>query len=262
MHPKSSLAWLGALLAACGAPDLPSGQIQCGPGDICPRDMTCGPDGLCYAGEPGERSDGGGPDDDDAAGGDDDAGSPCPGGRLDDFSDDFDDLAAWDVVGGGLDSCSVEAMDGVLTISTAEAGDCGIETKALYGFIDQSASIRLASGNLNDGNPDLTFRAVIAGRRLELVLYDGAMTAKNCPDSGGCGSAGIPGGIRTWWRLRHDSIAQTVYAELSSTGVGFPDPVPLSIGDDDATCVRLFIGSTGQTTGDTLRPIDVESLNL
>jgi len=70
-------------------------------------------------------------------------------------------------------------MDGILTISTSEPGDCGIETKAVYRFIDQSASLRLASGNLNTGNPDLMFRAVIAARTLELVLYDGAIDVES-----------------------------------------------------------------------------------
>jgi len=73
----------------------------------------------------------------------------------------------------------VQVMDGILTISTSEPGDCGIETKAVYGFIDQSASLRLASGNLNTGNPDLMFRAVIAARTLELVLYDGAIDVES-----------------------------------------------------------------------------------
>jgi len=249
------------LLAACGSPDLPSGQIACGAGELCPRDMTCGEDGLCYAGSaPGDGIDAA-PDGDGAAAGDD-AGSPCAGGRLDDFSDDFDDLAAWDVVGGELATCSVEVAGGVLTIATAEPGDCGVESKALYGFIDQSAALRIASGNLNDGNPDLVFRARIAATAIQLVLYDGAMSAESCPDSGTCGSGGIPGGIRDYWRLRHDSSEEAVYAELSSTGASYPDGVPLGVGPDDATCVRLFIGTSGQLTGDPAHPIDIESLNV
>lgn len=258
MQPRgTACAWLLALVAACGDVDLPSGEIACGAGDSCPRDMTCGGDGLCYAGAaPGD----GGTSDDGAAGGD--GGSPCAGGRLEDFADDFDDLAAWELVGGSLDTCSVQVNGGLLVISTSEPGDCGVETKALYQLTDQSAAIRIADGNLNAGNPDLVFRAVIAGRTLQLVLYDGAMTAMNCPDTGGCGTSGIPGGIRDWWRLRHDPVQVAVYAELSSTGVGYPDGVRLDLGDDDATCVRLFIGSSGQVTGDLMYPIDIESLNI
>jgi len=219
--------------------------------------MTCGSDGLCYAGGGGDRVDAAPGD----GGVDGDAATSCAD-RLEDFADDFDDLAAWNLVGSELDTCHVEAMDGVLTVVTAEPGDCGIETRSVYGFVDQAAVLRIASSNLNMGNPNLVFRAAIAGRTLELVLDDGAMTAKNCPDSGGCGSSGIPGGIRTWWRLRHDPVEHAVYAELSSNGVGFPDGVPLDLGSDDATCVRLFVGSTGQVTGDLMYPIDIESLNI
>ncbi len=256
--PPRSPVWLFPLLAACGSPNLPSGTIECGPEGSCPRDMACGDDGLCRSGSGGGSDAGPGG----ADGGGGDGGAACPGGRLEDFADDFDDLAAWRVVGGGLDTCSVEAADGVLTIHTAEAGTCGVESLALFDFIDQSAAIRIADDNLNMGNPDLVFRAVIAGRTLQMVWFDGAMSAMTCPDTGGCGTSGIPGGLRDWWRLRHDPVESTVVAELSSTGVGYVDGVPLDVAGDDPTCVRLFIGSTGQLTGDLMYPILIDRLNI
>jgi hypothetical protein len=244
------LSWpaLAILLAACGTLDLPSGQIECGPGGSCPRGMTCGADGLCYA---GATTDAGG-----------DAAVPCPGGRLQDFTDDFDDLDAWNLVGTEIESCFVAVSGGVLTIATSESGTCGIQSVELYDFIDQSAFLRLTDDNVNPGNPDFVFRAVIAGATLQLVLFDGEMTAMNCPDSGGCGTAGIPGGSRQWWRLRHDPVQSAVMAELSSTGLGYPDGVPLDVSDDDPTCVRIFIGTTGQLSGDALYPTWIDRFNI
>lgn len=244
------------LCAACGSPNLPSGVIECGPGGSCPRDMTCGADGLC-------REGGGGVGPADADPGGDATASACPGGRLDDFADDFDDLAAWRVVGGGLETCQVQAVGGVLAIITGEPGTCGVESAELYEFIDQSAAIRIADDSINQGNPDLVFRAVIASGSLELVWFDGAMSAMNCPDTGGCGTSGISGGIRDWWRLRHDAIESAVFAELSSTGATYPEGIRLEVSNQDATCVRLFIGSSGQLTGeDPMLQIRIDSLNI
>jgi hypothetical protein len=249
-------AWLIVLLAACGSPNLPSGVIECGPGGSCPRDMTCGVDGLC-----GEGGGGGGPADADPDG--DATASACPGGRLADLTDDFDDLAAWRVVGGELETCQVQAVGGVLAIITGEPGTCGVESAELYEFIDQSAAIRIADDSINQGNPDLVFRAVIASGTVELVWFDGAMSARSCPDTAGCSTAGISGDIRDWWRLRHDSIESVVFAELSSTGAAYPDGPSFEVTDEDATCVRLFIGSNGQLSGeDPMLQIRIDRLNI
>ena len=42
-----------AVLASCGSPALPSGEIACGPGESCPDDMTCA-GGLCWIDPPDE----------------------------------------------------------------------------------------------------------------------------------------------------------------------------------------------------------------
>lgn len=251
--------WLLSLLAACGSLDLPSGQIECGPGGSCPRDMRCGDDGLCHTGA------GGGPGEDDAAPGevDADAGPPCTGGPLRDFTDDFDDLSAWTVVGGGIDTCSVVATaGGILRIATSEPGTCGIESVELFEFIDQHATLRIDDGNVNMGNPDLVFRVVLGGGSIQLVWADGAMSAMDCPDSGGCGTSGLPGDLRQWWRLRHDPLRGSVFAELSSNGASFPDGAEYSVPTDEATCARLFIGTTGQLTEEPLYPMDIDRLNI
>jgi hypothetical protein len=225
--------------------------------------MICGADGLCHRGAGGDGP-GGDADPSGVDGGEpDDASSGvCGGGRLEDFSDDFADLAAWTVVGSQLDTCVVEAQSGRLTISTAEPGDCGVESIELYEFVDQSAALRIDDTNLNQGNPDLAFRAIVANRTIHLVWFDGAMSALNCPDSGGCGTSGIPGGIRDWWRLRHDPVEGAIAAELSSTGGAYPDGVQYTVASEDAACVRLFIGSTGQMTEELAYPIDIDRLNI
>lgn len=247
-----SPACLLLLVAACGSLDLPSGQIQCGAAGQCPRDMACGGDGLCHAG--------GDPVADAAAALPADAGGACPGG-LRELSDDFDDLAAWTVLGGGIESCFVEAQDGVLVVHTSVAGTCGIRSVGLHGLVDQSAALHIADDNQNQGNPDLVFRLELAARTVQLVWFDGAMTAMNCPASGGCGTSGIPGGIRAWWRLRHDPVQAAIVAELSDTGVDYAGGVALDLGGDDPTCARVFIGTTGQLTGDPMAPIRVDRLN-
>jgi hypothetical protein len=250
-------AVLAALVAGCGSFDPRPGLIACGDDGECPRDLTCGADGLCGGGSgPGDDAD---PGDDD--GGGPDGGSPCPGGPMSAFVDDFEDLDDWVVVGGALDSCVVMVDAGTLIVSTAEVGECGVRSAVTYAFVDQAAVMRVDDGNVNQGTPDLVFRATVSDRYVQLRWIDEGMVGQNCPTPDSCGTADITGGIRDYWSLRHDGD-MAIQAGLSNTGSGFNEVGMTGVSSESATCVELFIGTTGGGTGDPAYPIWIDGVNL